>query len=473
MRARISLTLAASVVAAVTSLAATTGVSPATAGAGAADEPFGAAARTITTTTTTGTTAGEYLQVGYFTQWGIYRRNFLVKDVHTSGMASLLTHIHYAFANVNSDGRCFEINEAGQGDAWADYQKRFKANQSVDGVGDVFTQPLAGNFNQLRKLKQMYPHLRVHLSIGGWTWSRFFSDAALTPESREAFVASCVDLFIEGNLPILDDAPHGGPGSAFGVFDGIDLDWEWPASEGNPHNVVRPEDRENYTALAAEFRRQLDLAGAAHGRHYALTAFLPADPAKIAAGIEIGPLFDSLDFATIQGYDLHGPWDPTTNHQSQLFSPPADPDPNRFSVDLAVQAYLTGGAPPGKVVVGIPYYGRGWTGVTNAGDGLYQGAGGPARGTFEDGVEDYKKLVTKKGNRFYDPVAGAHWLFDGRNFWSYDNLEVIAQKTAYVRAGGLGGTMVWSLDADTANAELTTAINDGLGAATLPAMSPR
>jgi chitinase len=340
-------------------------------------------------------------------------------------------------------------------------------------VGDVFNQPLAGNFNQLRKLKQLYPHLRVHLSIGGWTWSRFFSDATLTPESREALVASCVDLFIEGNLPILDDAPHGGPGSAFGVFDGIDLDWEWPASEGNPHNVVRPEDRENYTALAAEFRRQLDLAGAAHGRHYALTAFLPADPAKIAAGIEIGPLFETLDFATIQGYDLHGPWDPTTNHQSQLFSPPADPDPNRFSVDLAVQAYLTGGAPPGKVVVGIPYYGRGWTGVTNAGDGLYQGSGGPARGTFEDGVEDYKKLVAKKGSRFYDPVAGAHWLFDGRNFWSYDNLEVIAQKTAYVRAGGLGGTMVWSLDADTGDAELTTAINQGLGAATLPATSPR
>lgn len=408
-------------------------------------------------------TAAEHVEVGYFTQWGIYRRKFLVKDVHTSGMAAKLTHINYAFANVGSDGLCFETNAEGQGDAWADYQKRFRSTQSVDGVGDVVSQPLAGNFNQLRKLKQMYPHLEVNLSLGGWSWSRYFSDAALTAESRRAFVASCIDLFIEGNLPILDGSPHGGPGSGSGVFDGFDLDWEWPASDGHPDNVVRPEDRENLTLLAAEFRRQLDEVGAAHGRHYSLTAFLPADPAKIEAGIEVGPLFDILDFATIQGYDLHGTWESTTNHQGQLYSPAADPDPAKFSVDLAVQTYLAAGAPAGKIVIGIPYYGRGWGSVTKADDGLYQPAGGPARGTYEDGVEDYHKLIRKRGDRFYDPVAGAHWLFDGRNFWSYDDPQVIARKTAYVKELGLGGTMVWSLDGDTADGALTTAIHDGLG----------
>ncbi|MFG2044971.1 glycoside hydrolase family 18 protein [Dactylosporangium sp. NPDC048998] len=407
-------------------------------------------------------TAAPYVKVGYFTQWGIYHRNFQVKNLHTSGMAAKLTHINYAFANVGADGRCFEANQAGVGDAWADYQQRFKAGDSVDGVGDVISQPLAGNFNQLRKLKAMYPNLKVQLSIGGWSWSKYFSDAALTPASRQAFVASCVDLFLKGNLPIFGTSPHGGPGSAFGVFDGIDLDWEWPGSEGNTGNVIRAQDKQNLTLLAAEFRRQLDEYGAQVGRKYSLTAFLPADPAKIAAGIEVAPLFGYLDFATVQGYDLHGAYEPTTNHQGQLFSPAADPAPERYSVDLAVRTYVSGGAPAAKLAIGIPYYGRGWTGVTNANNGLYRPSSGPAKGTYEAGIEDYKKLVAKNGSRFYDASAGASWLFDGRNFWSYDDPQVIAQKTAYVKANGLGGTMVWSLDGDTDTGTLTTAVHNGL-----------
>ena len=405
---------------------------------------------------------GPYVKVGYFTQWGIYRRNFLVKNLHTSGMAARLTHINYAFANVGADGRCFEANQAGVGDAWADYQKRFKAGESVDGVGDVISQPLAGNFNQLRELKQMYPHLKVQLSIGGWTWSKYLSDAALTPASRQAFVASCIDLFLKGNLPIIGTSPHGGPGSAFGVFDGFDIDWEWPATEGNPGNVVRPEDKQNLTHLFAEFRSQLDAYGTQTGRTYSLTAFLPADPARIAAGIEVANAFSYLDFATIQGYDLHGAWEPQTNHQGQLYSPAADPAPERFSVELAISTYLAAGAPAAKLVIGIPYYGRGWTGAASANNGLYQSSSGPARGTYESGVDDYKKIVSKSGTRFYDPAAVAAWIFDGRNFWSYDDPQVIAAKTAYIKMNGLGGTMMWSLDGDTASGALTAAIDAGL-----------
>src|SRR5262245_11430300 len=142
----------------------------------------------------------DYAQVGYFIQWGIYGRNFLVKNLDTSGIAAKLTHINYAFGNVSADGRCFEANIPGQGDAWADYQTRFGAEQTVSGVADEFSQPLAGNFNQLRQLKAKYPQLRVHMSLGGWTWSKYFSDAALTEESRRAFVSSCIDLFITGEI---------------------------------------------------------------------------------------------------------------------------------------------------------------------------------------------------------------------------------------------------------------------------------
>jgi chitinase len=404
-----------------------------------------------------------FRQVGYFTQWGIYGRAFNVKNLDTSGAAAGLAHVNYAFANVNADGRCFEVNAAGEGDAWADYQWPVPAELSVDGVADTWGEPLNGNFGQLLKLKQKHPGLKVLLSIGGWSWSTYFSNAAL-PQNRAAFVASCIDLFVKGNLPVLDGG-SGGPGSAYGVFDGIDLDWEWPSSEGEPGNVIRPEDRQNFTALLAEFRRQLDAYGRSVGRHFALTAFLPANPATMDAGFEGKKIFKYLDFATLQGYDFHGSWDADTNQQSALREPAGDPVSPDFTLDRTVQSWLARGAPRDKVVVGIPYFGRGWTGVTGGGDGLFQPAAGPAPATWEAGYEDYKVLATLPGQGYQlyrDRRAGHAWLFDGTTFWTFDDPVVVAQKSRYVRAERLGGTMAWSLDGDDANATLTKAIDAAL-----------
>src|SRR5690606_34896457 len=247
--------------------------------------------------------------------------------------------------------------------------------------------PLAGSFNQLRQLKAKYPHLKVYISLGGWTWSKYFSNMAL-PQNRAAGVASCIDLYIKGNLPLLSGELQGGPGSAFGVFDGIDLDWEWPASEGNVGNVIRPEDKANFLALIQEFRSQLNAYGASVGRTYDLTAFLPADLAKIDAGINPA-IFNHLTYATVQGYDFYGAWGPQTNHQSQLRNPPGNPAPanQRYSVESAINKYISMGVPANKLVVGVPAYGRGWTNVPNVNNGLYQN-GSAAPGTFEQGVED-------------------------------------------------------------------------------------
>jgi chitinase len=399
------------------------------------------------------------VKVAYYAQWSAYTtgRNFQIQDVDQLAQAAKLTHINYAFANVNEQGRCFEANQAGVGDAWADYQWRFPAELSVDGQGDVFDQPLAGNFNQLKKLKARHPHLKVLMSIGGWTWSRYFSNAAL-PENRAAFVASCIDLFIKGNLPMLSGEPQGGPGAAFGVFDGIDLDWEWPGSEGAPGNVIRPEDRQNFTALVQEFRTQLDAYGAEVGRQYLLSAFLPASTAKIDAGFE-GPIFDHLDHATVQGYDFYGAWEPQTNHQSQLLSPAANPNPQKFSIEIAIDAWQGLGAPAGKLVVGVPAYGRGWTGVASTNDGLYQ-SGTAAPGQYEAGVDDYKLVVGKPGTVFRDDASGAVWKYDGNNFWSYDDPQLVRDKASYVLEAGLGGLMLWSLDGD--DGTLVDAMADGL-----------
>ncbi|MEV4714876.1 glycoside hydrolase family 18 protein [Micromonospora sp. NPDC049374] len=405
-----------------------------------------------------------YHRVGYFTQWGIYGRAFPVKKLDTSGAASRLTHVNYAFGNVSEDGRCYVDGGPGEGDAWADYQRPVPAEESVDGVADAWGEPLNGNFGQLAKLKAKRPDLKVMISLGGWSWSTYFSNAARTDASRRAFVSSCIDLYLKGNLPILDGG-SGGPGAAAGVFDGIDLDWEWPNWPGEPGNVIRPEDRKNFTKLLAEFRRQLDAYGRQTRRHHPLTAFLPANPATMDAGYEGRKIFKYLDFATVQGYDFHGTWEAVTNQQSALRVPKGAPDDPDFSVEVAIDGWIARGAPRHKLVLGIPYYGQGWTGVTGGGNGLFQPATGPAPATHAAGFEDYKQLKNLARDGFTvhrDLRAGHAWLFDGTTFWTYDDPVVVLQKTLYIRRAGLGGAMIWSLDGDDDHATLTRTISLGL-----------
>ncbi|WP_327584419.1 glycoside hydrolase family 18 protein [Nonomuraea sp. NBC_00507] len=382
-----------------------------------------------------------FKRVAYFIQWGIYGRNYHVKDVDATGAAAKLTHLNYAFGFVNAEGSCYSA------DPWADWQRPVPAEQSVDGVADAPGQALNGNLNQLRKLKAKHPGLKVLISLGGWTGSKHFSDAVLTAESRATLARSCIDLWLRGDLPGLE------PGAGAGVFDGIDLDWEWPGSSGAEGNVIRPEDKQNFTLFVEELRSQLK----AYSRAAQLTAFLPAAAAKIDAGFEVRRVFSQLDFATIQGYDLHGTWEPQTGHNGNLFTDRRDPNPVKYSVDQTVRDYLSRGAPARKIVVGVPAYGQGWTGVTG-GDGLYKPATGPAPGKWAPGSEDYKDLVNKPGKRYRDLRTGAMWLYDGNEFWSYDDPAMMLQKAAYIRLKGLGGSMMWSIDQDDARASLTSAL---------------
>jgi chitinase len=412
-------------------------------------------------------------QVGYFIQWGIYGRSFFVKNLDTSGTAARLTHLDYAFGNVAPEASGAVTCQSG--DVWADYERPVPAEESVDGVADQWGEPLNGNFGQLLKLKAKYPNLKVMLSLGGWSWSKYFSDAALTPQSRAALVSSCVDRFINGNLPALGPGDAGGPGSAANLFDGIDLDWEWPGSDGNVGNVIRPEDRANLTLLLKEFRTQLDAAGRSAGKRYELSAFLPAAPSKIAAGFDGKQIFKYLDFGNIQGYDYHGTWETTTNQQSAIrvpfgappVLPVTTPPTADFSIEATVKAWLGAGARRDQLVVGIPYYGQGWTGVSGGGDGLFQPATGAAPGTWAAGNEDYKVLKNLPSQGFTvhrDIRAGFAWLFDGTTFWTYDDPATVLQKSLYIRLQGLGGAMVWELSGDDANGTLTKTIHIGLTA---------
>jgi chitinase len=370
--------------------------------------------------------------IGYFIQWGIYGRDYLVKDVAAAGAAKTLTVVNYAFAGIADDLTCTSL------DTFADWGKSFDASESVDGIGDTATQPLKGNFNQLRKLKALYPQIRVLISIGGWSDSGRFSDAALT-ENRARFVTSCVNMFIKGQFA----AGVTGPG----VFDGIDIDWEYPGACGATCNF-RPEDKANFTLLLQEFRGQLDEASP--GRHLLLTAATPV-AASYNDTIDLPGIAASIDWMNLMAYDFHGSWEPNgpTNHHANLYPDPADPSGLKLSVDGAVGGYLAKGADPSRIAIGIPFYGHGWSRVPDGGThGLYQSAGSLPRGTWERGVEDYKVLKTKGYPEYTDVTAEASWLYNGSTFWSFDSPLAVRSKMHYIATRGLRGVMVWELSGD-------------------------
>ncbi|MFI5526971.1 glycosyl hydrolase family 18 protein [Kitasatospora sp. NPDC051853] len=438
-------------------------------------------------TATTGDLAGpgKYTRVGYFTQWGIYGRQYFVKNLDTSGSAAKLDVINYAFENIDpvnltclagvTKGTTANPQDpdqgTGAGDADADYGRPFSAAQSVDGVADDGWGKLRGNLNQLKKLKAKYPHLKVVVSLGGWTYSKYFSDVAATDASRQKFVKSCLDIWIKGDLPAYNGA--GGPGVAAGIFDGIDLDWEWPGSpDGHAGNHWSVNDKANNTALLAEFRKQLDALG---GSHKLLTAFTPADPAKIDQGWDLSQIFKYLDIANVQGYDFHGAgsdnsWEPNrAGHQANLYADAQDPYPVKFSTDAAVKAYLDAGVNPRKLTIGFPFYGRGWQGVTDGGvKGEWQSATGAAPGQFaeEAGTRGYNNLITTFPNMtvVHDEQSVSTYGYTGAGgqWWTFDDAWSIGKKAAYIKNKNLLGAMIWEMTGDTPSGTLINALDSGL-----------
>ncbi|RZQ61040.1 glycoside hydrolase family 18 protein [Amycolatopsis suaedae] len=429
------------------------------------------------------TSAQNYHVVNYYPQWAVYGRNVYLGDIERNGSANGLTVLNYAFANIHAtDLTCFEntssVGNPGDpdyprdnaGDAHANYQRDITAAQSVDGVADVPTSRLRGNFGQLKKLKAKHPGMKVLMSIGGWSFSKYFADVAKTDAARKKFVRSCIDLYIRGNLPVRDDwgtgRPGGGPGTAAGIFDGFDLDWEYPGGGGLEGNHVDPNDKQNFTLLLQEFRTQLDAVRSG----MLLTAFTASDPAKIQNGLELDKIFNYLDFANLQGYDFHGSsWEPhRTGHQANIHDDPKDPNPpaSQFSVQKAVDIYTAAGVDPRKIVVGIPFYGRGWTGVPDGGTkGVYQPATGPAPGDFpeEPGVRGYRNLKRQiPANQIHrDENLLTAWGHTGTEFWSFDDPQTVTAKTSYIKEKGLGGAFAWNLAED--DGTLSAAMRTGLG----------
>ncbi|KXJ85592.1 family 18 glycosyl hydrolase [Microdochium bolleyi] len=348
----------------------------------------------------------EFQNTVYWTNWSVYARNYPPQKLP----ASEITQVLYSFMNVREDGTVFT------GDTYADTGLHFPTDSWTDMGNNAY-----GAVKQLGLLKRSHRHLKVVLSIGGWTWSTQFPSVAADPKKRANFAQSAVTIM-----------------KNYG-FDGIDIDWEYP---------VTATDARNFILLLKAVRSELDLYSirAASAYHFLLTAATPAGP-KHYNILQLREMGEILDYVNVMTYDYAGGWDLSrTGHQGNLYANPSNLESTPFSTDRAIIDYTAAGVPTHKIVMGIPLYGRGFEGTS----GLGRSASGTSQGTWEAGVYDYKVLPLAGSVEKYDTVAGASYSEDTFNhrIVSYDTTASVIKKLDYIRHKKLGGTMFWEASGD-------------------------
>ncbi len=367
--------------------------------------------------------SGSLRIMGYYADWDVYARGFYPKGMLTNGTLSKINYLIFAFGNITN-------NACVMGDTYADSQMNYPAVNAVSGVADPTDGSITtGIIHQLQEIKALYPNLKIIWSFGGWTWSSGFGAASA---NAAAFASSCYNLVHD---------PHWN-----GLFSGIDIDWEYPNACGNSCDTS---GYSSYPTLMAALRSKFgsDL----------VTAAMTADGTTngIMDKADYGTASQYLDWYNVMTYDYFGAWastGPTAPH-SPLYSYTGIPTAGFYS-DQAIQHLKSKGVPASKIQLGIGFYGRGWTGVTQAAPG--GSATGAANGTYQAGIEDYHVLVNSCPSN--GTVAGTAYAFCGNNWWSYDTPSTIAGKMSYAKSQGLGGAFFWEAFGDTTSGDLISAM---------------
>lgn len=351
------------------------------------------------------TRAVSKVQAAYFTNWGIYGANFQPTDINVAP----LSHILYAFADIQSDGTIVLT------DSYADEQKHFPGD-SWDDTGNN----LYGCLKQLYLKKLANRNLKVLLSIGGWTYSQdghynFVTDTT----ARTTFVNSAVQLIKD-----------------YG-FDGIDLDFEYPSSQAQG---------QGFADLLTSLRGAFDSLATSNGDTvpYQITAAVAAGSANYA-NLNVAQMDAALSYWNLMAYDYAGSWLTFADNQANLYGGSR----TGVSTDQAITFYLQNGATAGKINMGIPLYGRAFENT----NGIGQPYSGIGPGTIEAGIYSYKDLPLAGAQVFENLTDVTSYSYDSssRELVSYDTPHIATLKAQYVVSKGLGGQMFWDLSTDKTN----------------------
>lgn len=312
-----------------------------------------------------------------------------------------LSHINYAFVDIK-DNR-----------AWLH-------NEKTDTV----------NFRKLNELKKINPDLKLMISVGGWTWSKHFSDAVLSDTSTENFAQSCVDIVAAHNL------------------DGVDIDWEYPGMKGD-NNKFRPQDRTGYTNMFKQIRAKLDILSKKTNKQYQVTTAIGGSIEFLQhTQMEIAQRY--LDYINLMSYDYDGTYDNMAAHHSNMYTPANMP--YIYSADLCIKNLIRVGVHPSKIVMGLPFYGKGKIVESTDNNGLYQIPVKPYWGGGFSYLKD--SVVNKKGFvRYWDKASQAPYLFNAEKkaIVFYDDEQSTKLKCDYIKKYKLGGMMFWEYFSDKKN----------------------
>ena len=428
--------------------------------------------------------------VGYYPNWGIYQKNFPVGSLR----ADRINVVNYAFlvpVDRTMPASWDRIVSSYRGWKYANYATYLQqpsgtqctagvalfdewADARADTAASALTMSPASNagsnFAQLRDLKATHSKLRTMISIGGWTLSTPFFSIARDATKRADFAKSAVYVMVR-----------------YG-FDGIDLDWEYPGGGGLEQSGIgdAATDSANYVLLLKALRAEMNRQSAIDGHTYYLSIAAPAGDGNIA-NLNPKAISDVVDWINLMSYDFHGGWDSTTGFNSPMANVDPNPSSAKWSVSASVQGYLVGnpgqgGVPASKLVVGVPFYGRGWDNVQPgaSGNGLGQAgtaATSPGLGESEfpynnllsSGVLTYSNGVFAGGagyTRHWNAQAQVPFLYSptAKRFITYDDAESMRVKAAYVNQQSLGGMMFWeaSEDVTTPGVSLMDAVYEGM-----------
>ncbi|KAL0941448.1 complement fixation-chitinase [Colletotrichum truncatum] len=348
----------------------------------------------------------RHRSVLYVTNWSIYGAGYNPDNIPIDSV----THILYAFADVKPNGTVVSS------DPWADTGKLFAKDKPNEPGHNAY-----GLVKQLYLKKMANRQMKVILSIGGYNGSPKLTPILANQKLRLNFVSSAIKLV----------ADHG--------LDGLDVDYEYPNSTAASNNTVK---------LLSELRAGLDMYSAkyANGYHFTLGFAAPAGPKNYAA-LDFKGMDKSLDFWSLMAFDFAGPWENTTGHQSNVYPSKKNPLSTRASIDKAVKDYTMAGVPSYKINLGMPLYGRAFSGTKGLGKpyrGLPNGTLGQA------GIWTYKDLPRPGAKVMWDNVAKATYSYDNvtQQLVSYDDLKSALYKQEYIKKKKLGGAMYWEASGD-------------------------
>ncbi|MDR7212458.1 T9SS-translocated chitinase ChiA [Flavobacterium piscis] len=424
--------------------------------------------------------------VGYYAQWSIYARDFNVPKID----GSKITHLNYSFYGTTFNPAHPENTKLLCLDSYADFEH-------MEG-GIPWDAPVKGNFYDLKKLKEKYPHLKILISVGGWTKGQDLSPIAASPVARAALAADMANFI-----------------TTYPFIDGFDIDWEYPLSGGTdgtevingspiPPQKYSPDDNKNLVYLLKAMRQAMPnklvtIAAGNNVRKVGAQYLGPNNRAQYGMTEDISTY---CDYITYFGYDLGGNWYDKTCYNAPLYSSGNPNDPlygatQSESLDELTNQFLNVvGFPANKLIMGLPFYGKKFDNVANNGTnpnlpGLFVTAprytvsgctnpqnptgtwDGPAACEKSGSIEicDLVGNPVTNPHPYLDPAtmlvtptaAAAGWVryFDNttkvpylynatlKQFISYEDKQSMDLKVQYIKSRNLAGGMVWELSQDT------------------------